>query len=541
MLRNKHKLKCKVKFNRALCGTALALVTATTMLSATVSADTFTVDYDSTATGAVASGYRDVPVELEKAETYTVTLPKSIVLDGSSDSTTLPYNVNAVGEIGTTHFVRVIPMGGAKLYNEDGTVSLDLNVTLDKRRWTDTEVVSTSGANETAGTMSVDSITPGTWVGKVRFYVTLDDGGSWTPATCTSPATCIGYDTNDNGIIDEEEKLAEPITKGKALGHKFAAGSTAFPDTCERCKKTVFAISTPEQLTAFRDAVNGGNAFAGATIELNDDIDMSETPWDNGIGKTFSAFDGTFDGNGHTISNLKITRTVANASSTVGCGFFNFLDANTVRNVSFTDCSIDYTSTATFSSEQNIAIVAGQAYSASVLDNVHVHNSNIKVNSTAANVNSGVLIGYVERDGTQINNSSVLNSSIYATSSNDSNSSVYLAGFVGNASHKLTASNSLCNVLCTVGNAKYYALGNMFNTKNASAVTAVNCVEDTTGTTTMCVVTNGTSKAPVYANCLQDTTENCKTQAAVDILNTDNDKVWVLDLENSNDGFPLIR
>mgnify|MGYP002677760800 CR=1 FL=1 len=538
MLCNKHKI------TQALCGSVLSAVMTATMLTTTVSADTFTVNYDSTADGSVASGYQDIPVELEKAETYTVTLPKSIVLDGSADSTTLPYTVNAVGEIGTTHFVRVIPLAGSKLYNEDGTVSLDLDVTLDKRRWTDAEVVTSSGANDTNGTMTVDSITPGTWIGKVRFYVTLDDGGSWTPATCTTPTTCIGYDTNDDGIISEDEKLAEPITKGKALGHKFAVGSIAFPDTCERCKKTVFAISTPEQLTAFRDAVNSGTTFAGATIELNDDIDMSETPWDTGIGKNYTAFDGTFDGNNHTIKNLHITRTVTSASSAVGCGFFNYLDYNTVKNVTFTDCSIDYTRDGGSGADNNVAIVAGLISHETVLQNVHVRKSNIKANnvSSSSDVYAGLLAGSITYNNSVINNCSVTDSSIYASNSVDKKG-CYLAGFVGYVPQKtMQITNSLCNVTCTVGAAYYYALGNIVNKYQASDISIVNCVEDTTGTVIATDVSSSSFvKAPSYTNCLQVDTEQCKTQDAVDILNTDNTKTWVLDLENNNNGFPYIK
>lgn len=172
-----------------------------TFAATSVSADVLTIDYDSTVAGSSAKSYQSVPVELEKAEVYSVTLPKSVVLDGTEDSTSLNYNVTASGEISSVHYVRVIPLAGSKLYNEDETVSLDLNVTLDKHRWDNTEILTSSGSNATTGVMSVDSIEPGKWTGKIRFLVTLDDGGDWIAATCTKPATCIGYDTNDDGVL----------------------------------------------------------------------------------------------------------------------------------------------------------------------------------------------------------------------------------------------------------------------------------------------------------------------------------------------------
>lgn len=535
----------KHRGKQTLCGSILAIALVTQMMTATVSADTYSVSYDSTNADTTASVYKDVTVEMERAETYTVTLPKNIVLDGTTESVSMPYEVKAVGEIGTSHYVRIIPLDDAKLYSEDGTIALPLTVTQTKRRWTDTEVLDASGENASAGTMAVDNVTPGKWVGKVRFYVTLDDGGVWSQATCTSPATCVGYDTNDNGIIDEDEKLSEPITKGKALGHKFDVGSTAFPDTCARCKKTVFAISTPEQLTAFRDAVNAGTTFAGALIELNDDIDMSENPWNTGIGIYDAHFEGVFQGNNHSIKNLKLTCNVTNSSIDVGCGFFNYLNT-TVQNVRFMNCSTDYTGTVSTSA---VAIVAGVVNSGTVLSNVHVNGSNIKaynnVNASGAtSLYSGVLIGEVKGDATEIRNCSVVDSSVYASSTENAyNKTCFLAGFVGYATRTMLINNSLCSATCTVGVAAEYALSNITNTFDDDVVHLNNCVVNRTGTTSTYKFNNGCTvpKELSYTNCLQVATEQCKTQAAIDILNTDNNKTWVLDLENTNNGFPIIK
>lgn len=76
-------------------------------------------------------------------------------------------------------------------------------------------------------------------------------------------------------------------------------------------------IGTLAQLEAFRDDVNGGNTYEGKTVKLTADIDMSEK---YGEGKEswtpigilslinsdtlYRPFQGTFNGNGHTISNL---------------------------------------------------------------------------------------------------------------------------------------------------------------------------------------------------------------------------------------------
>ena len=70
---------------------------------------------------------------------------------------------------------------------------------------------------------------------------------------------------------------------------------------------TTTQIGSLNDLIAFRDAVNGGNNYSGKTVELTADIDMSGINWvpiGNG-GGTAAGFCGTFNGNSHTISNLK--------------------------------------------------------------------------------------------------------------------------------------------------------------------------------------------------------------------------------------------
>ena len=70
----------------------------------------------------------------------------------------------------------------------------------------------------------------------------------------------------------------------------------------------VVEISTVDQLVVFRNQVNGGNNYAGKTVELKANLDMSSVGnWvPIGIGGgTEKSFCGTFNGNNHTISNLK--------------------------------------------------------------------------------------------------------------------------------------------------------------------------------------------------------------------------------------------
>ena len=65
-------------------------------------------------------------------------------------------------------------------------------------------------------------------------------------------------------------------------------------------------IDNISELSAFANQVNGGNTYEGKTITLNADIDASSLPVT--IGTKENPFMGTFDGQGHKISNLSITK-----------------------------------------------------------------------------------------------------------------------------------------------------------------------------------------------------------------------------------------
>ena len=94
-------------------------------------------------------------------------------------------------------------------------------------------------------------------------------------------------------------------------------------------------IYTLDDLKAFRESVNLGRSYAGKTIELMNDIDLQgseENQWET-IGdyeaNTNNGFDGIFEGNNHTISNIYINKPNKNY-----VGLFSFIKANAeVKNI----------------------------------------------------------------------------------------------------------------------------------------------------------------------------------------------------------------
>lgn len=94
-----------------------------------------------------------------------------------------------------------------------------------------------------------------------------------------------------------------------------------------------YTISTADQLAGLAQLVNGGNNFAGKTISLSNNIDLAAyTNW-TPIGGTL-AFNGVFDGGGHTISNLTVNRPNEDA-----VGLFGYI-SGTIQNFTLSGVTI---------------------------------------------------------------------------------------------------------------------------------------------------------------------------------------------------------
>ena len=112
-----------------------------------------------------------------------------------------------------------------------------------------------------------------------------------------------------------------------------------------------YQISSAAELAWFRDQVNSGNNSISA--ELTENIDLSEfchakdgtkyteevnwTP----IGNSDNMYQGTFDGNGKTISNLYINATYWDIGITLFAGFFGYTDAGgSIKNITFDNAKV---------------------------------------------------------------------------------------------------------------------------------------------------------------------------------------------------------
>ena len=127
-----------------------------------------------------------------------------------------------------------------------------------------------------------------------------------------------------------------------------------------------YLIGGLDELKAFRDSVNAGETYKGEYVRLTDDIDLGGEEWTPiGGGGTGQQFWGTFDGDGYTISNLKISRGLSYTAENKGIALFGATQGGEIRN--FTLHNADVTG-----SGYVAAVVGGDAYLESKITGVRV-------------------------------------------------------------------------------------------------------------------------------------------------------------------------
>ena len=135
-----------------------------------------------------------------------------------------------------------------------------------------------------------------------------------------------------------------------------------------------FYISTAAEFAKFAYMLNSEiRLFAGKTVRLIADIDLSAHYWVPIGNKEARAFAGTFDGQGHTISGAYFDSSSFPSSGNVFCGIFGVNGTKgTVRNINVTN--------STFAARYNVSGVV--AYNQGTVEYCSVA-SDVKVLSTA--------------------------------------------------------------------------------------------------------------------------------------------------------------
>ena len=175
--------------------------------------------------------------------------------------------------------------------------------------------------------------------------LTSDNAGNWPDFKITYTVTkgttyYIGAREFNGNAIEGEVKLN---VKLNGIDYELPAGMIGKGTEAEP-----FVLKTADHLAWFRDFVNEGNIKACAKIADDvKEIDMStvchkadtekqiaELSW-TPIGNFDNKYQGTFDGNGKTISNLYINATSAFA------GFFGHLAGGNIKNITFDNAKVN--------------------------------------------------------------------------------------------------------------------------------------------------------------------------------------------------------
>lgn len=178
-------------------------------------------------------------------------------------------------------------------------------------------------------------------------------------------------------------------------------------------EESIYKIETSEQLAGLVKLVNeNGETFEDKTIILMNDIDLDNRLW-TPIGPNADAverFQGTFDGNGKVIRNLKINQEAAYKAA----GLFGALNG-IVKDLVIDGAEIASISEAGSSGTTNgIAVLAGSLYPSGRVENVKISNFSVSGNRYV-----GGIAGYSSANvGTEIRNCIVENGSLIATPDN---------------------------------------------------------------------------------------------------------------------------
>ena len=137
-----------------------------------------------------------------------------------------------------------------------------------------------------------------------------------------------------------------------------------------------FHITSADDLKTFAAMVNNGTDFSGDTIVLDESIELTENSWTPIGNDETKLFKGTFDGDGHKITGLKIT-------SGSYIGLFGYVgEGAEIKNVNLVGANVF--------GEKRVGALIGQIKGNATVSNCTVDSTS---HVTGSDSNTGGLIG----------------------------------------------------------------------------------------------------------------------------------------------------
>ncbi len=174
------------------------------------------------------------------------------------------------------------------------------------------------------------------------------------------------------------------VNNGEEMDLKFVSKWDGTVDTTwydPANPQTEYKLSTAAQLAGLAKLVDDGNTFQGKTLTLDKDVDLASLAF-NPIGHSSNgkSFNGTFDGQGHTISNM-YEQSDLSAWQYEGeyYGLFAYTNGATIKNVTIADAYIS-------SGKNEAAGIVGNAVNTTFSDITISNTTLIAYNNSAGGV-----------------------------------------------------------------------------------------------------------------------------------------------------------
>lgn len=280
-----------------------------------------------------------------------------------------------------------------------------------------------------------------------------------------------------------------------------------------------YIISSPAELAYLSQEVEGGNNYSGSFFKLSADIDLNSQLW-TPIGKDWSRmFEGSFDGGGFQVKNLKIDID-GQGGQNINAGLFGKVQNCTIKNLGVlvsgegikTICRREGSPT-----DHNIGALAGSSTSATI-KNCYTTGGNIIADTEdiydgSVSPQAGGLIGNIDRTIVQhcYSTISIQTGTLYT----DNDTYPYLGGLVGIIS-TYSGSSGIANCFTsgTIDNHTYgsYSASNLGGIAGGSLLsnfTIENCVTSVSfkhknmdgGTSDINRILGDTRYTPTITNC----------------------------------------
>ena len=207
-----------------------------------------------------------------------------------------------------------------------------------------------------------------------------------------------------------------------------------------------YEVNTAADLKALANDVNAGNTFDGKTVVLTADIDLKNENW-TPIGY-WQTFNGTFDGQNHTISNLKHHGTEEDCY----VGLFGYTENATIKNLTINNVDLKLIANASWAGGHMGALV-GNIEGETVIENITV-SGNVKIDGDMEKAGAGRIGGVV---GGNVSKVSLKNVVVNANEGSFVKGNSSIGGIAGQLQGETTFENCSSNI--NVSAQQFYAGG----------------------------------------------------------------------------------